>query len=41
MRKKLTLKILKQRVIDEYKYKDNSKRIIFATLKPNCDKSLK
>jgi hypothetical protein len=41
MRKKLILKIEKQNAINEYKYKDDSKRIIIGTLKPNCDKSLK
>ena len=42
MKKRLILKIEKQNTINKYKYKkDNSKRIIFGTLKPNCDKSLK
>ena len=42
MKKKLILRIEKQNTINQYKYnKDNSKRIIFGTLKPNCDKSLK
>ena len=41
MRKKLILRIEKQNSINKYKYKDNSKRIIFGTLKPECDKSLK
>ena len=42
MKKKLILRIEKQNTINQYKYnKDNSKRIIFGTLKPECDKSLK
>ena len=42
MRKKLILRIEKQNAINKYKYnKDDSKRIIIGTLKPNCDKSLK
>jgi len=42
MRKKLILRIEKQNAINKYRYnKDDSKRIIIGTLKPNCDKSLK
>ena len=42
MKKKLILRIEKQNTINQYKYnKDNSKRIIIGTLKPECDKSLK
>ena len=42
MKKKLILRIEKQNTINQYRYnKDNSKRIIFGTLKPECDKSLK
>ena len=42
MKKKLILRIEKQNTINQYKYnKDNSKRIIFGTLKPECDNSLK
>ena len=40
MKKRLVIKILKQNEINRYD-KDNSKRIIIGTLKPNCDKSLK
>ena len=42
MKKRLILRIEKHNAINKYKYnKDNSKRIIFGTLKPECDKSLK
>ena len=42
MKKRLILKIEKQNAINKYRYNnDNSKRIIFGTLKPECDKSLK
>ena len=42
MNKRLILRIEKQNAINKLRYnKDNSKRIIFTTLKPNCDKSLK
>ena len=39
MNKRLVFKILKQNEINRYN-KDNSKRIVIGTLKPNCDKSL-
>ena len=40
--KRLVLKIEKQNAINKIRYKkDDSKRIIIGTLKPNCDKSLK
>jgi hypothetical protein len=39
MNKRLVFKILKQNEINRYN-KNNSKRIIIGTLKPNCDKSL-
>ena len=42
MKKRLILRIQKYNAIDKIRYnKDNSKRIIFGTLKPECDKSLK
>ena len=42
MNKRLILRIEKQNAINKCRYnKDNSKRIIFGTLKPECDKSLK
>ena len=42
MRKKLIPRIEKQNAINKYRYnKDDSKRIIIGTLKPNRDKSLK
>ena len=42
MNKRLVLKIQKHNAIDKIRYnKDNSKRIILATLKPECDNSLK
>ena len=42
MNKRLVLKIKRHNAIDKIRYnKDNSKRIIFGTLKPECDKSLK
>ena len=41
MKKRLVLKIQKHNAIDKIKYNDNSKRIIFGTLKPECDNSLK
>ena len=42
MKKRLVLKIQKHNAIDKIKYnKDNSNRIIFGTLKPECDNSLK
>ena len=42
MKNRLVLKIQKYNAIDKIRYnKYNSKRIIFGTLKPNCDNSLK
>jgi hypothetical protein len=42
MNKRLLLKIEKQNAVNKYRYKkDDSKRIIIGTLRPNCDKSLK
>ncbi len=42
MNKRLVLKIEKHNAINKIRYKkDDSKRIIIGTLKPNCDKSLK
>ena len=42
MKNRLVLKIQKYNAIDKIRYnKDNSKRIIFGTLKPECDNSLK
>ena len=42
MKNRLVLKIQKYNAIDKIRYnKYNSKRIIFGTLKPECDNSLK